>query len=143
MAHVSAIVMGSKMKWWIYKCNATVRGDWDYFFDHPCTEWGSTKDIPLLAQLAPGDKIIAYQTDRNELVGVAVVSRFRKKGRFLELYLEPIEEIRTEVRPLKQDAEVAGIEALTSAARKTLHAMSPREATALLRAARRAQLASS
>jgi len=133
------------MAWWIYKCNANrkphqvVWGDWDDFFDDPRIEWGSTQRIPALAKLSPGDMVIAYQTDRNELVGVTKVKPFRKRGRYLDLYLEPIEEIRARVRPLKADPKIAAIPALMSRARTTLYPMSASEAQTLLRAARKAK----
>lgn len=127
------------MAWWIYKCNANVWGNWDHFFRNPTTHWGTTQEIAQLADLAPGDMVIAYQTDRNELVGVAKVKPFRKRGPYLELHLESIEEVRTKVRPLKATSEIAAIPALTSRARRTLHGMTPAEAKVLLREARKAK----
>jgi len=124
------------MAWWIYKCNAKKwrgKGDWNEF--DPKVNWGSTRLKTQLKDLAPGDKVIAYQTDRNELVGVTKVKEFR--GPYL--YLEPLEEIRAKVRPLKADPKVDAIPALTRHARTTLFSMSAAEAQTLLRAARRAK----
>jgi hypothetical protein len=56
--------------------------------------------------------VIAYQTERNELVGLTKVDRFRRRGAHLDLYLEPLEEIGVKVRPLKKaDSRIAGIPA--------------------------------
>lgn len=125
------------MAWWIYKCNSKNkqhRGDWDYYFEHPKSSWGATADISQLTDLAVKDFVIAYQTDRNELVGLTKVRSIQRK-----LYLDPIEEIRVKVRPLKVDPKIDAIEALTSAARKTLHELTPTQARLLLRAARNAK----
>lgn len=127
------------MAWWIYKYNAAVWGDWDHFFNNPLTHWGTTEDIPQLESLTAGDMVIAYQTDRNELVGVAKVKPFRKRDGHFELHLKPIEEIRSKVRPLKVDPKIAAIPALMSRARKTLHEMTHAEANVLIRAARKAK----
>ena len=68
------------MSWWIYKCNSQNRdyqrswGDWKEFFDGDSDEdWGSTQWVPELSKLKEGDMVIAYQTNRNELVGLAKV----------------------------------------------------------------------
>ena len=131
---------------WIYKCNArgdrhqVTWGDWAVFFDWDRTkEWGTTRNVPKLVDLAPGDTVLAYQTDRNELVGVAKVVRFRRDGRHLDLYLKPIERIGTKVRPLKKaNPRVAAIEALRPGPIKTIYSITPAEARTLLRAARKA-----
>ena len=79
---------------WIYKINSkrlphqVVYGDWDDFFmgGRP-TEWGSTEWVPALQKVRRGDTVLAYQTDRNELVGIAHVVRQKTRGRYLELVL--------------------------------------------------------
>ena len=65
------------MQFWIYKCNSRnlpyqrLFGDWETFFaEHKSSQWGSTKSVPSLSHADPGDIILAYQTDRNELVGI-------------------------------------------------------------------------
>ncbi len=127
------------MSWWIYKCNSkrkprhVVRGDWNDYFDDPAIEWGSTRRIPQLKDLSQGDMVIAYQTDRKELVGVVKV----RKAPVPHLFLKPVEEIRAKVRPLKANPKVAAIGALMSKARKTLYPMRAAEAQTLLRAARK------
>lgn len=136
-----------KMAWWIYKCNSANHphqvawGDWaDFFASKDTTEWGSTEWVPRLSELSPGDMVIAYQTDRNELVGVTRVDGFRKRGRHLDLYLEPIEEIGTRVRPLKKANEkIAAIPALMPGPIKTVYTITALQAQTLLRAARKAK----
>lgn len=132
------------MAFWIYKCNARSHpyqvdvGDWDRFFAEPCDgEWGSTKLIPELAKANPGDVVLAYQTDRNELVGVTSVVRLRPNGRYLDLILKPVEELRAKVRPLKRSSRaIARIPALQPGPIRTLYALSPVEARHLIRAAK-------
>ena len=135
------------MAWWIYKCNKTNRphqvvyGDWsDFFAKKSTSEWGSTEWVPSLSKLSAGDMVIAYQTNRNELVGVTKVDALRKRGKYLDLYLEPIEEIGTRVRPLKKANErIAEIEALLPGPIKTVYSITASEAQTLLRAARKAK----
>lgn len=86
------------MSWWVYKCNSkqhAYQSAWgdcrDFFEGNPDRHWGSTDWVPALAQLQLGDMIIAYQTDRNELVGLAKVQRPRERDGYL--YLTPMETI--------------------------------------------------
>ena len=86
------------MSWWIYKCNSQNRdyqisyGDWKEFFDGDSDEeWGSAELIPALSELKEGDIVIAYQTNRNELVGLAKVRQSCEVNGYL--YLAPIEVI--------------------------------------------------
>jgi hypothetical protein len=131
------------MKWWIYKCNSrqhpdqVVYGDWRDFFDKGrIAEWGSTEWVPALELLTRGDMVIAYQTDRNELVGLTSVHSLRRRSGYFDLFLEPLEEIGVKVRPLKKlDPIIAAIPALQSGPIKTVYDISPSDAQALLRAA--------
>lgn len=108
---------------WIYKCNArqhpswVLSGNWEDVFESKRTqEWGSTQWVPDLARAQPGDVIIAYQTDRNELVGLARVVDLRPRQSFVDLMLRPIRRIGMKVRPLKKaDGRIAAIPALQSA----------------------------
>ncbi|MCC6683392.1 MAG: DUF3883 domain-containing protein [Phycisphaeraceae bacterium] len=132
------------MRWWIYKCNNEDRpyqvehGDWADFFDiGTVTSWGSTEWVPPLEQLTSGDMVIAYQTERNELVGLAKVDRLRRRGQYLDLYLEPLERIGVKIRPLKKaDSRIAAIPALQRGPVKTVYDLSAGDAIALLRAAK-------
>jgi hypothetical protein len=82
-----------------------------------------------------GDHIIAYQTDRNELVGLALVKQFRKRGKHRDVVLQPIRDIRAKVRPLKsQDAKISAIPALQPGPIKTIYDISTADAERLLAA---------
>lgn len=90
----------------IYKCNSRgharhiYNGDWDDFFhSRGVQEWGSTKWVPALSKANPRDIVIAYQTNRNELVGLAQVVRLKPRGRYFDLMLKPLRTIRVKVRP--------------------------------------------
>jgi hypothetical protein len=128
---------GLSMSWWIYKCNAKRRphqrayGDWNHFFQNPGEHWGSSKWVPALADLKKGDLIIAYQTDRNLLVGLAKVRQ--PCGQDPCLYLDPIETMRIKVRPLKQaDPRIAAIPALQPGPIRTIYEITESDARRLL-----------
>lgn len=81
--------------------------------------------------------MLAYQTDRNELVGIAKVVRFLKTRVTDDLILRPVEEIRVKLRPLKQRyASISRIPALQPGPIRTLYPIAPSDARRLLRAAR-------
>ena len=131
------------MAWWIYKCNSrkaphqVAWGDWDFVFDRKrSTSWGNTEWAPDLEKMHPNDLVIAYQSNRNELVGIAKVDRFKAKGNNYEVYLSPMERIGAKVRPLKKaDAKVAAIPALRPGPIQTIYAISSSDAKILLDAA--------
>ena len=131
------------MNCWIYKCNSRGRehqvtwGDWDHFFSGQTKgEWGSTEWVPELAKAQRGDMVLAYQTDRNELVGVVEVVELRRRGPYEDLILRPHEELRRKVRPLKkQSSAVARIPALQPGPIQTLYPISEADFDRLLRAA--------
>jgi hypothetical protein len=86
-----------------------------------------------VARATSGDTIIAYQTDRNELVGLARMVKF--KG--TEVYLEAVEKIGTRVRPLKKaDTRIAVIPALQPGPIQTIYAISDSDGNRLVQAAR-------
>ena len=68
------------MAWWVYKCSSGANpynagGDWREFFDvrtagGQAARWGLLSVVPALQQLHADDMVFAYQTDRNELVGL-------------------------------------------------------------------------
>jgi hypothetical protein len=129
---------------WIYKCNSRdlpyqrAYGDWDDFFmsGRPM-QWGSTEWVPALQKARRGDTVLAYQTDRNELVGVARVVRQENRGRYRELILKPLKRIGVRVRPLKdRSPAIARIAALQPGPIQTLYLISSRDARRLLSAAR-------
>ncbi len=128
---------------WVYKCNNKNReyqrtwGDWAEVFESTEAQWwGSTKIVPDLARAKVGDTVIAYQTDRNELVGVARVVTWKPQGKYKKLVLKPIHRIGVRVRPLKEaNARVARIPALQPGQIRTLYPISQTDAHTLLRAA--------
>ncbi|MBK8979637.1 MAG: DUF3883 domain-containing protein [Planctomycetes bacterium] len=132
------------MAFWVYKCNSRgwphqrVQGDWnEVFASREPLEWGSTEYVADVGMAKTHDVILAYQTNRNELVGVAEVVRLRKRGDYRDLILKPIEELRVKVRPLKEASErIARIPALQPGPIRTLYEIAPSDADALLRAAR-------
>lgn len=129
--------------WWVYKCNsrqpdyARDWGDWNQLFEgNGVKHWGTTELIPELEKAHRGDMIIALQTNRNELVGVAKVTRQTKRRGFLDLMLKPVESIGVKVRPLKKsNPRIGSIPALQSGRIATLYPISPEDADKLLRAA--------
>jgi hypothetical protein len=128
---------------WIYKCNGKDRdyqrafGDWAEVFESTKAQWwGTTKIVPELARAAVGDTILAYQTDRNELVGIARVVAWKRQGQYNRLVLKPTRTIGVRVRALKEaNARVARIPALQPGPIRTLYPISPRDARTLLKAA--------
>src|SRR3954463_2186905 len=107
------------MAYWVYKNNSrnaphqVSYGDWEGFFSaNRPDEWGSTEWISDVLKLAPGDNVLAYQTDRNELVGLAKVVRLTKRGPYHDAILKPVARIGAKVRPLKADPHIGAIPAL-------------------------------
>ena len=102
------------MSFWVYKCNAHPQarnahlptGDWDYVFKQKKDKevrWGSSASIPrLVGDLQPGDLVIACQTDRKELVGVAEVVRIEQDDEHTRIVLRGIEELRVQLPLLKR-----------------------------------------
>jgi len=129
--------------YWIYKCNSrnmpyqVAFGDWlDFFVDGRPDRWGSTQWVPTLAKAKPQDIILAYQTNRNELVGLAKVVALRRRGTHLDLILEPTKRIGIKIRPLKVlDSKIAAISALKPGPIQTLYPIQRVDAQRLLRAA--------
>jgi 5-methylcytosine-specific restriction endonuclease McrA len=123
---------------WVYKCNSGrfLHGDWnEVFAGQGPQEWGSTEYVRELSNAKPGQIILAFQTDRNELVGVAKVKHVRRRGKFSELILTPICTIGVKVRPLKADPKVDAIDALKPGKVQTLYDITTPDAKRLLRAA--------
>jgi hypothetical protein len=113
---------------WMYKCNSrqhpylVAYRDWnDFFLGAQEDQWGWTEWVPALSNARRGDTILAYQTDRNELVGLAKVKALRPRGKFLDLILRPLKKIGVKVRPLKKlDPKIAAIPALQPGRIQTL-----------------------
>ena len=131
------------MAYWIYKCNSkflpyqSAGGDWNDFFEAKRPRvWGSTEWSPEIGQIAVGDTMLCYQTDRNELVGLAEVAELRKRRGYLDLILKQGEEIRAKIRPLKVKFEdVADIPALRQGPVQTFYPITAADVRILLGAA--------
>lgn len=140
------------MAYWVYKNNWSDQpyqrqyGDWRSFFaSDDVSDWGSRDLIPELGRLRRGDTILCYQTNRNELVGTAVVTG-RPPGKANGLpadpkralvYLKPMERIGCQVRPLRKALKsIRAIPAFQPGPISTLYPISTRDAKALLLAAR-------
>jgi hypothetical protein len=128
------------MTWWVYKCNSRnesyqkYTGDWRKFFDDPDQDWGDQDGTPELTELKEGDLVIAFQTNLNEIVGLAEVRQTTEKNGYL--YLDPLEEIGIKVRPLKVDPKIKAIKAFQGGVIRTVYSITPEEAEYLLIAAR-------
>ena len=129
------------MTWWIYKCNnkqsygKKSSGDWQKYFDAGYTSWGDSQERPALDKLRKGDIVIAYQTERNELVGLAQVTQSPSQ-RDTRLYLKAVTTIGAKVRPLKEsDPKIDEIPALKAGWIQTIYDISDSDADRLLRAA--------
>ena len=128
---------------WVYKCNSrnlpnqVVYGDWNDFFVAGRTgQWGSTEWVKALAKAASGDTILAYQTDRKELVGLAKVVALRPRGQYLDLILKPLKQIVVRLPALKAlDEQIAAIRAFQPSFPKTLYPIEYSDLQRLLRAA--------
>ena len=137
------------MAWYVYKCNSKNKthqkhcGDWADLFRETSggkiVSWGTSKVVPELAKLREDDRILAYQTDRNELIGVVQVTRWSKKSGLDYVFMKPLETIGVKVRPLKTDAKVAGIHAFKTREVKTLYDITANDAKYLLKIARRSK----
>lgn len=131
------------MAYWVYKNNSrnaphqVSSGDWAVFFqNNKADEWGSTEWIADVLRLAPGDHVLAYQTDRNELVGLAKVVRLGRRGRYRDAILKPVEVIGAKVRPLKADPRIRDIPALQGGPIHSIYDITKSDALALIAAAR-------
>jgi hypothetical protein len=133
---------GRHVAWWVYKCNKRnnsyqrAYGDWEEFFSPHGSDdhWGCVEWTPGLRVLAVGDMVIAYQTDRNELVGIAKVRQSCDVNGYL--YLTPVARVGVKVRSLKLlDPRIADIPAFRPGPIKTVYSLSRADAELLLGAA--------
>lgn len=134
------------MNWYVYKCNSLnlahqrQYGNWREFFDGSWTgepaSWGTTKWIPALAELQEDDKVLAYQTNENSLVGLVEVDGWREEGGWDYVYLRPLIRLGTDgvkVRPMKiHNRRIAEIHAFKTRQIKTLYHISPEDADLIL-----------
>lgn len=130
------------MNWWVYKNNSTthttdrLQGDWHEFFDaNRIDEWGYESHVRSLGQIKADDRILCYQSNRNELVGIARAARWKSVRGDRHLCLEPLQRVEVRVRPLKKlSAAVRRIDAFRSGPIRTLTWISPTDVKALFRA---------
>ena len=142
--------------YWVYKCNNSRGkhqrwyGDWVEDAEYGSSvfsaessgkaiPWG-TLDVPGVNQLRKDDVVLAYQTERNELVGVATVEGFEKGDRGIDLMLKAVETIGVKVWPLKVDKRIADLHAFRTREIKTIYRITANDAEYLLKVARKAKL---
>lgn len=131
------------MSFWVYKCNDTghalqvCQGDWEEVFSQTGEmPWGNTKELSDLAKLGVGDVIIAYQTERNEIVGLAEVVRLRRRGAYRDVVLRPVERLGAKVRPLKDlDKRIAALSCFRQANVATIYPITTADAWHFLKVA--------
>lgn len=132
----------SAMAWWVYKCNSigrkvqTLIADWqDLFDDGTESLWGNSRYLAEFKQLKEGDHLFAYQVDRKELVGIAVVTRHSPDDG--NLFLTPVEFLNVKVPNLKKEVpELNSVPALSPGRAVTFHRITFGDPERLLRAAR-------
>ena len=143
---------------WVYKCNALNLphqggwGDWtEVFNQRRAIPWGGSETMRspsnlhvLWEEMAPGDVILAYQTDQQAAVGLCVVADLVDYIDDLdepqrEMVLRPIERFPQPVKihQLKHaDPVLAGAVALRPGWPQTLYPTTREEAAALMAACR-------
>lgn len=97
------------MRYWLYKCNARdggpsgYSGDWlaDVFPWKRASEWGghySTRSAEVAHRLnddvAPGDVVVAYQTDLKAVVGFCRISKITGPHGDRRLFLKPLHVVK-------------------------------------------------
>jgi 5-methylcytosine-specific restriction endonuclease McrA len=134
------------MRTWIYKCNATNSagpdsGDWRHVFNRGTTTWGSDR-LKGMDKVRRGDRVLAVQSDRHELVGVAKVLGFVGVRGARRIRLQATERINVKIPPLKRaDRKIGSLPALQGGPIATIYDISDQGAEDLLTAARRAKAA--
>ncbi len=138
------------MTWYVYKCNSRNEphqnhfGEWRDFFDRNPDgrpgRWGTPNVVPALRMLQEDDTIIAYQTDRNCLMGVLVVDKWDDDQGRDYVHLRPLLRLGVDgvkVRPLKSDERIAEIDAFKTRQVKTLYDINRDDANYIVEAARK------
>lgn len=134
------------MAWYVYKCNSRNEphqnhyGEWRDFFNYAGAgdpiSWGTTSRVPALSQLEKGDKILAFQSNRNSLMGLVEVDGWRVEDGCRYVYLRPLLRLGPDgvkVRPLKKvDERIDGMEPLKAGPVKTLYEIDASDAEYLL-----------
>jgi hypothetical protein len=132
------------MNYWVYKCNArgesagnVYSGDWEgddaFGGGYRPFGWGGVDYMPDLLKPQKGDRIIAHQSDRQLLVGVAEVIGVRKG----EFRMRPLERINADMKDLKKrHVAAARIPAYHGGNQHAIREITNRDAETLLRLAR-------
>lgn len=136
------------MQWYVYKCNSrngshqNHYGHWRDFFDEVAggesSSWGTSAVVPALSVLEPGDRILAYQTDCNSLMGLLEVDRWQVDHGADFVFLRPLIRLGrdgVEVRPMKTNPKIAEIHAFKTRQIKTIYDISSSDADYILDAA--------
>jgi hypothetical protein len=135
---------------WVYKNNALQLGDWEDFFAGPQPdEWGGSTTIfsnesldILWNRMAPGDLVLAWQTDRRVAVGLCRVVDLDDKvvpgERFMILErvgasFEPHVRL-LDMRKANPTSALAHVRAFAQGHMGSLYETTPKEARVLLRA---------
>jgi hypothetical protein len=138
---------------WIYKNNSKSSigpssGDWTEFFaSTAAATWGSTADMgshnrAAAFEMAPGDQVLCWQSNRRVAIGLAVVEELPESeddhGRIeREFVLKPVEEFGPAVPLLdlrSSDPDLALVDGFRPGFVRTIYRTTGREATTLLRA---------
>ena len=133
------------MRTWVYKCNARnsagpESGDWRHLFDEGYEVWGADT-LKGMSLVRPGDRIIATQTDKRALAGVARVVGFVRQQGVRHVKLRPVESIWVKIPRLKKASPaIASIPALQGGPIATIYPISEGDAGRLLAAAKAAKL---
>jgi 5-methylcytosine-specific restriction protein A len=132
------------MRTWVYKCNATnsagpARGNWRDLFDGGDRTWGADT-LKGMTKIRRGDRVLAVQSDRHELVGVAQVVGFVSLQGARHVRLRALERLNVKLPPLKKrDPRIGAIPALQGGPIATIYDISSGDAGNLLTAARHAK----
>lgn len=142
------------MSVWVYKCHydspafASSYGDWlDFFSDPKDGSWGgewSTKS-PVSENIVKnlmkkGDTIVAYQTDRKEIVGQCKVQAMKDTKDGKAIYLTPIEQYYPPIKihDLKRkNRQLLKIKAFKQGPLQALHPIAMQELRFILNAYKR------
>ncbi|MDP9183893.1 MAG: EVE domain-containing protein [Actinomycetota bacterium] len=147
---------GAAPSLWVYKNNArgetlgnTSFGDWSDFFERGATQrwggsWMTTSNLSLKIlreEMREGDRVLAWQTDKGQAMGIALVVRIDQVGAGQELYLRRDQAFSSPVPLLKlrREDQTLGAVAAFRPGGGTLFRVTPEEAEVLLRVCERWQ----
>lgn len=139
---------------WVYKCrkgrlgeDGIEYGDWNRLFDHGRMDWGTTREIKsaqsrklIREDMRQGDLVLAWQTDRQEAVGICRVHDITRIGHpdgtsEHIVVLDPEQRFDPPVKLLelkRSDAALASVAAFGRVVPATVYSTTPDEARILL-----------